>query len=71
MEGGRKLMTEDGMEACRQASNQRAEVTEKIGDFVFEVGTTCSHLAARRHVLRYLHAGETIILCGGCALDGQ
>ena len=47
------------------------EVTEKIGDFVFEVGTTCSHLAARRHVLRYLHAGETIILCGGCALDGQ
>ena len=33
MEGGRKQMTEEGMEACRQASSQRAEVTEKIGDF--------------------------------------
>ena len=34
MEGGRKQMTEEGMEACRQASSQRAEVTEHFGDFV-------------------------------------
>ena len=60
MEGGRKQMTEEGMEACRQASSQRAEVTDKFGDLVFEVGTTCSHLAARRHVLRYLQAGEAL-----------
>ena len=38
MEGGRKIMTEEGMEACRQTSSQQAEVTELFGVFVFELG---------------------------------